>query len=275
MSRTRLTTKTAAEVAINDPYTMNGARPTGNINPAEKYDIGGPSEFGEDPISTADTKKLHDKDVNERNEMNVGDVRLAFDAAVKSASELEGKAVKCLVASQRMLPGANRDVVEAQAIGLMHLPGNEVDMLLGRQESLARSIAASADECADDKATADEEKKAVEAAAPAAPAVAPEAKEDEDKFAKLASQIAALTAKIAEFKPFEKKDEDADDKAPAAVKTASANADGLDSIFRAAVPATGKTGAASLNGLVRTAATSRSNELDGLFESAPDVSSYF
>ena len=187
-------------------------------------------------------------------------------------SELEGKAVKCLVASQRMLPGANRDVVEAQAIGLMHLPGNEVDMLLGRQESLARSIAASADECADDKAPVDEEKKAVEAAAPAA---APEAKEDEDKFAKLASQIAALTAKIAEFKPFEKKDEDAvEDKAPVA-KTASVNADGLDSIFRAAVPATGKTGAASLQGLVRTAATSRANELDGLFESAPDVSSYF
>lgn len=146
MSRTRLTDKTAAEAGDNDLYTMNGARPTGNVNPGDKYEIGGPDQFGETPISTADTKKLHDKDVNDRNDQNIPNLREASEAAIRTAAELEKKAIRCLVASQRMLPGAAQHIIEANAADLIRLPLASIDAILGRQEAFARRIASEAEE---------------------------------------------------------------------------------------------------------------------------------
>ena len=146
MSRNRLTDKTAAEAEGNDLYTMNGARPTGNINPGTKYDIGGPAEFGETPITQAETKAIHDQDVKDRDpDTNIPELRKASEQAIRNAAELERKAIRCLVASQRMLPGAEQHVIEANAADLIRLPLASIDAILSRQESFARRVASEAE----------------------------------------------------------------------------------------------------------------------------------
>ena len=55
--------------------------------------------------------------------------------AIATMRKLEEKAARCIVASQRTLPGADRDMIEAQAASFMHLPDAELNATLSRQES--------------------------------------------------------------------------------------------------------------------------------------------
>ena len=149
-ARVRLTTKTATE---GDAYNLNDARPkeesrggNGSGETFQKeYAIGDSKSFGEEPISTGETKKLHDKDVNDRNEVGMGNIRMAFQQSIKNARELDDRAAKCLTAAERILPGAKAASIEAQAMDLMFLPSAAIDSLLSRQASLAQDIVATAE----------------------------------------------------------------------------------------------------------------------------------
>ena len=273
--RTRLTSKTAAELmpvqaatdAPNQPNDVyvNDSRTVGNKNVPSAN--GTPETWNEGVQPAAVLDKKHNDETN-RNEMGLIDAK----AAVKNASELESKAVKCLVASQRMLPGAHRDVLEANAFDMMYLPSASIDGILSRQEGLARSIAASAskiaEECkVEEKEAAGfvpfkkEDKVEEKEAAVAAPALEP--KKDEE-IAKLASQVAALTDLVTKLATVKKAEEVKEEKKEEAVKTASSS-DALTDIFAAVTPAANKAGAASMQGLVRTAANREEDLLSALW----------
>jgi hypothetical protein len=187
MSRQRLTNKVAGE----ELYTMNDARKPeeqrgGNGSGAafqKAYDKGGPSEFGEDPITEAETKALHDKDVKDRTEMNVGELRLAFANAIKNSQNVREHAAKCVTASECMLPGCTEEIIAANAADLMFLPEFAIDGILSRQASLAEGVLASAEGEEDGEKKPNpfapaKEKKATEAApqSPVAPAAITEEK---------------------------------------------------------------------------------------------------
>ena len=165
--RTRLTGKKAGE-QMSGPLDATQENNTGDAF-AKKYDIGGPSEFGEDPISTQETKALHDKDVKERNDMNIGELRLAFANEIRSSKNVREHAAKCVTASECMLPGANEEVITANATDLMFLPDFALDGILSRQAALAEDVLQSAKEegeekkAGDEKAEEGDEKKAGEA----------------------------------------------------------------------------------------------------------------
>lgn len=300
MERNRLTTKKAGEAgAINDVYTMNGARPTGNVNPAEKYEIGGPDQFNETPLSSADTAKLHDRDVNDRDpNTNISNLREAALGEIRRAANTEKKAMRCFVAAQRMLPGADESVIEATAADLLvNMPSASIDALLMRQEAFARRIASEADAAAfpapaasdkealpaeDTKVNAAEVPAEVPAAAPATevPAAAPAAPNMDDLVNKLASVLmpqldALVSSKLAAAAP--KKDEDpAKDEDAFFGKKASAT-DDLDGVFSATAPSASKKGATSLVGLVtkQASAAPSATSLESLWVSAPDVNGLF
>lgn len=294
MSRNRLTDKTAAEAGDNDLYTMNGARPTGDVNPAAKYEIGGPAEFGETPVSTADTAKIHTQDVKDRDPAtNVADLRQASEAAIKSAAELEKKAIRCLVASQRMLPGAEQHIIEANAADLIRLPLASIDAILARQEGFARRIASEAEEAAaevkveapvapvdpaavaqpvDQAAAAPVAPEApvapvVDPAAPVAPvapeagcapmAAAPAAAPAAD-MSFMMEQMEKMAASIADLSQKlaakeEDKEEGKEEKEGNPFVKEASSHDDLDLVFSAAQPAATKKGATSLTGMVRQA----------------------
>jgi hypothetical protein len=181
--RQRLTTKKAGEA--EDAYTLNGARPAedkrgGNgsgeaFNKA--YAIGDSNTFGETPVSTADTAKLNKED-QKRNDMNVGDLRLAFAKEIQGSQGLHKHASKALTASECMLPGAAEEVLAANAADLMFLPDTCLDSVLARQASLAQSI----DESAKPEDKKPEEKKACgTAGAPAKEEPKPGDKPEEKK----------------------------------------------------------------------------------------------
>jgi hypothetical protein len=138
---------------------------------------------------------------------------------------------------------------------------------------LARSIAASASKIAEECKV--EEKKAAgfvpfkkedkveeKEAAVAAPALEP--KKDEE-IAKLASQVAALTDLVTKLATVKKAEEVKEEKKEEAVKTASSS-DALTDIFAAVTPAANKAGAASMQGLVRTAANREEDLLSALWD---------
>lgn len=306
MERNRLTTKKAGEAgAINDVYTLNGARPTGNVNPADKYEIGGPDQFGETPLSTADTAKLHDKDVKDRDpNTNISNLREAAVSAVRNAAETEKKAMRCLVAAQRMLPGADESVIEATAADLLvNMPTAAVDALLMRQEAFARKIASDAGAVSTDEPVVptEENKDIVPSAAPAqvdasaaapatavtpapaavpaeAPAAAPNMDELVNKLASvLMPQLDQLVGqKIAAAAATAKKDEDPE-KDDDAFFGKKASADNLDNVFSATAPSASKKGATSLSGMVNKQASSApaTQSLESLWVTAPDVTGLF
>lgn len=307
MERNRLTTKKAGEAGVNnDVYTLNGARPTGNVNPAAKYEIGGPDQFNETPLSTADTAKLHDRDVNDRDpNTNITNLREAALHEVRRAAGTEKKAMRCLVAAQRMLPGADESVIEATAADLLvNMPSASIDALLMRQEAFARRIAADADAAASTAVPTEEGKDIVPATPAAAPtqvdaaadaatapvapvvpaaeapvAVQAAAPNMDDLVNKLASVLMPqldnmISAKLAASAP--KKDED-----PAKDEDAffgkKASAEDLDSVFTATAPSASKKGATSLVGLVskQASAAHAANSLESLWVTAPDVTGMF
>jgi hypothetical protein len=311
--RERLTTKKAGEI-VNDPYTMNGARPeesarggNGSGDTFQKtYDKGGPAEFGETPIGEAETKALNTKDIKDRNDMNIGEIRLAFANAIKNSQNVREHAAKCVTASECMLPGANDEVVAANAADLMFLPDFAIDGLLARQSSLALAAVEGAGE--DDKPVvppALEEKKAdgipeqfkkEEDKAPAAEGDKPEVKDaSEDKIAALEKQVQELMAAIGnmqqapvaaapvapapapEIAPeggemeISFGDEDPAAAPAPAAKTASSHGDTLESIFNAY-----EAPASMPSSMVRQAsARSEEDELSAVWGSTPNVSSVF
>jgi len=149
MARERLTTKTAEEIvkmaAENDVYTMNNPEHAKNEPKEDAYVIGDPSSFGEDvnktPVGGDLDTKTRDKATNHPSDGKV----VSAAEAVKNAKMLEEKAIKCVVASQRILPGAPDEIIEVQATELMQLPDNCINALLGRQEKLAKVISETAD----------------------------------------------------------------------------------------------------------------------------------
>ena len=349
--RVRLTTKRAAEfeafaadttdVSKIDVYSQNDARPVeskrdgnGSGEAFQKsVDITKGQEYpwGDQPLSEAETKALHDADVKGRNkDTNIPEIRTAFQQSIRNARELDDRAAKCLVASERMLPGASAMMHEANAMDLMFLPASSIDSILSRQAALAQDVVKIAEEAAakiedkeagtlppalqaaidakkDGKPEENVEDKEAGFPAPTAPDAAPaaikpadadkDADKDasEDKFAALEATVNSLADKMANFfdkmqaakgdKPAdEPKAEDATaeagQNAPDAFaglpgKTASSHdADVLDSIFSAAVPAK-KSGAAQLSGMVRKASDSSEGDLTALWGSTPDVSAVF
>ena len=301
MSRERLTEVTAGEID-NDVY-KNESRSEGDINKGDKYKNGDPSSWAEDP-----DKKNYAKADEKRNEMNVGDVREANEQHIKNARDLERKAVKCIVASQRMLPGMDEKSVEANALDLMHMPASSLDALLDRQAKLAESIQAAAEEVtagelpealqkaidekkekAEKKAGDDSEEKSEEEAKEAGDdkAEEEEVKEASEKVAadeKLAALVtaaveAALAKKAADEAPAEEEEKEAGEEPAEEEKTEevkeASDENLLDSIFSSVKASDSKAGASSLTGLVAKSASSKENDISGLWQSAPDVSSTF
>lgn len=158
--RKRLTDKVAADVAedkgsgiMNDPYQVNNPAHEKNDPDYGEYKKGDPEAWAEGV--NKDNLWKDDK----RTETGHPEVTAKMAAeAVQAARKLEERAVKCIVASQRILPGAEDSVIECQAADLMHLPDNMVDALLGRQENLANSIAKSAADASGEAEEEDEKK---------------------------------------------------------------------------------------------------------------------
>jgi hypothetical protein len=271
--------KTAEIMKQADPYTMNQTRTN---PPASKYDVGGPSQFGEDQHTATPWK------TDGRTE--TGHPAPAREAVVQ-ARKLEDKALKCITIAQRMLPGADETVVEDQATDFMFLPERSIQATLQRQTELAAKIAA---ECKTEKDPKDPKDPDEPVNAKAAPVIDPEKAEkknpDEPVNAKAAPVIdpekaekknpdEPVDAKAEKgVNPFAPKDPDdpaaAAKDAPKDPKEAS-DKDLLDVLFDSAeiVPQP-KTGAKTLSGLVKQASTS-DDPLTGLWETPPDISSVF
>lgn len=305
MSRQRLT----KEAATDDVYTMNGARPAeeqrGGNGSGDKffkeYDNENGTAYGETPITTEETKKLHEEDMK-RDDMNIGEMREAMSKAIKNAKDLDDRASRCIIASERMLPGASGEVIEANALDLMLLPDPSINAILERQASLAASVVAAAEEEEEEEVKeageeageeAEEEAKeageeAGEDAGEEVPAEEKTAEEDKfaaiekmvnDKFEKLAEMIMAGKGEEAPVEDEELPAEDEetpveDEELPAEEKEASSKVassnDGLDSIFEASQVKTSVSA-----GMVRKASEKSSNVLEGLWGTTPDVSSVF
>jgi hypothetical protein len=137
----------------NDVYDMNDTGHAKNDPKREQYAKGDPSAWGED---------VYGKPVNkdDQNREETGHAPLvdkhAASEAIATVRALEEKAARCIVASQRCLPGADRSMIEDQAASFMHLPDEELNATLTRQEKLARMIAVAADGAAEDSEDGDD-----------------------------------------------------------------------------------------------------------------------
>ncbi len=302
MARDRLSwdkEKTAEIEKKADPYTMNQTHPN---PPASKYDIGGPSQFAEDP----DMKKPWLSE----GRTETGHPAPAARQAVKAARQMEDKALKCITVAQRMLPGASDELIEDQATDLMFIPENRIMATLERQASFAEVLAngdeeegkeqaeESGEEAApapdnaeedekkkkkeDDKEAADpaeeDEKKKEDDKEAADPAEEDEKKKEDDKEA--AADPAEEDEKKKEddkeaaadpAEEDEKKKEDDKEAAASDEIDLSPGVDLLDSIF--ANEETEKVGAKKLSGIVKKASSDIG--LDSLWSSPPDVSEAF
>jgi hypothetical protein len=153
MTRERLTKRAAEAIGdkgtgiMNDPYQVNNPEHEKNDPNYSEYAKGDPSAWAEDVVTDLPggpkDKRIPDLHVPEIT------AKMAAEA-IQAGRKLEEKAVKCIVASQRILPGAADPVIESQAADLMHLPDNMVDSLLGRQEELANTIAKAASDSAEE-----------------------------------------------------------------------------------------------------------------------------
>ena len=156
--RERLTKRAADAVGdkgtgiMNDPYQVNNPEHEKNDPAIGEYAKGDPSAWAEDVVTDlpGGAKDKRDPDTH------IPEITAKMAAeAIQAGRRLEEQAVKCIVASQRILPGATDQVIESQAADLMHLPGNMIDSLLGRQEELAKTIAKAAaestEECKEDE----------------------------------------------------------------------------------------------------------------------------
>lgn len=185
MERVRLTNKVIAGME-KDVHNMNVPE---KKDPGQKY-----QGTGDNPSGWAEDVAKKDWDGQKRDEMNVAVPGSGVNknaAAIKSARKLEERAVKCIVAAQRMLPGASDDLIEAQAADLMHLPEIAIANTLIRQEDLAKSFTKEAADAA--KEEEKEEEKKEEPKEEAKEAAKKEDEEvEEEKEASLEEVVASL-----------------------------------------------------------------------------------
>lgn len=223
--RQRLTTRVAEDLTVkskgeskeskgsgidNDVYNMNDTGHEKNDPDREEYAKGDPSAWAED----VHTKKVNTDD-SKREETGHAPLvdKHAASEAIATVRVLEEKAARCIVASQRALPGADRDMIEAQAASFMHLPDSELNATLSRQEKLARMIAGAAEESAKEVEEVKEDVKPEEPAKEAAKecevkkddaeeveAAKKEEKKEEDIPAFLQKKLASLEAEIEALK---------------------------------------------------------------------------
>jgi hypothetical protein len=232
--RQRLTTRVAEDLTVkskgdtkeskgsgidNDVHNMNDTGHEKNDADRDEYAKGDPSAWAEDvytkPVNTDDSKR------EETGHAPLVDKHAAAEA-IATVRKLEEKAARCIVASQRALPGADREMIEAQAASFMHLPDAELNATLARQEKLARMIAGAAEEAVKEVAEEsvdekdagkkgeippqflkDEEKK--EEPKADEKAAKKEEKEDKDLPEFLQKKLASLEAELATLKEAAKK----------------------------------------------------------------------
>ena len=158
--RQRLTTRVAEDLTVkskgetkeskgsgidNDVYEMSDTGHEKNDPERGEYAKGDPPAWAEDVYG----KKVN---MDDKNREETGHAPLvdkhAAQEAIATVRKLEEKAARCIVAAQRTLPGADRDMIEAQAASFMHMPDSELNATLSRQEKLAKMIAGAADEAA-------------------------------------------------------------------------------------------------------------------------------
>jgi len=312
MSRNRLTNRVASDMKSkpgtqvedkgagidNDPYNMNDTGHEKNDPSVSEYAKGDPSAWAEDV-----NKDNPAKDDQKREETGHAPLidKHAASEAIASARKLEEKAVKAIIASQRMLPGATDDIIEKQAGILMHLPEEGLNATLANQEGLAQMIAKAASDSSEEGEEKEEEKAAAEEKKPeegeekeeekaAAEEKKPEEGEEkeeekaaaapvtmtpQEKLASLRKQAEELEQQInaAEEKPEDKKEEE---KKEEEKEVEASDASLLDQIFSGVMPSPIKKGASKLSGMVKKEASSNgTGELSGLWSSAPDVRDVF
>ena len=282
MARDRLSWDKEKSAEIDkkaDPYTMNQDHPN---PPASKYDIGGPSQFAEDPDMAKPWKT--------EGRTETGHPAPAARQAVKAARQLEDKALKCITVAQRMLPGASDELIEDQATDLMYIPENRIMATLERQASFAEVLASDDEEDKDEPKEEEKEAKkedSVEKEEKDAPKPLNEEPEEGEKAAKKDEEEPKEEEegeekeakkeepeeeegeeKEAKEEPKEAKEEP---KASDEIDLNNPGTDLLDAIF--ASEETEKTGAKKLSGIVKKASTDTT--LDNLWEAPPDVSEAF
>jgi len=297
MSRNRLTTRTAADMKSkpgalvedkgsgidNDTAAMNNPEHEKNDPSVNEYEKGDPSAWGEDV-----NKDKVNKDDQKREETGHAPLvdKHAAERAIASARKLEEKAVKAIIASQRMLPGATDEIIEKQAGILMHLPEEGLNATLTNQENLAKFIA----KAAEDSSENEEDEKA-EDEKPAEEAKEEKAEEGEEKDAaknqndphafSAKEKLAALKAEVAKLEKAAAEEEDekeasAESKKEDEKEVEASDANLLDQIFSGVMPSPIKKGASKLSGMVKKEASSNAgDELSSLWSSAPDVKDIF
>jgi hypothetical protein len=155
MSRNRLTNRVASDMKSkpgsqvedkgsgidNDVFDMNDTGHSKNNPSVGQYAKGDPEAWNEGV-----NKEKVNKDDQKREETGHAPLidKHAAQEAIASARRLEEKAVKAIIASQRMLPGATDAIIEKQAGILMHLPEEGLNATLANQEGLAQMIAKAA-----------------------------------------------------------------------------------------------------------------------------------
>jgi len=162
--RQRLTSRVAEDLTVrgrgetkeskgsgidNDSYNMNDTGHEKNDPTIGEYAKGDPSAWAEDP-----NMKNPASDDSKREETGhaplIDKSKYAATEAIANVRRLEEKAVRAIVASQRMLPGESKQVIEQQAAAFMHMPDECLNGTLSRQEKLARKIAGEAEEVAEE-----------------------------------------------------------------------------------------------------------------------------
>jgi hypothetical protein len=196
----------------NDVFDMNDTGHSKNNPSVGEYAKGDPEAWNEGV-----NKDKVNKDDSKREETGHAPLidKHAAQEAIASARRLEEKAVKAIIASQRMLPGATDEIIEKQAGILMHLPEEGLNATLANQEGLAQMIAkaaASSSEEEDEEEDASSKDAGVkkdeeEEDAASKDAGSKKDEEEEDASSKDAGKkkLAALKRKVAEI---EKKLED-------------------------------------------------------------------
>lgn len=310
MSRNRLTTRTAADMKSkpgtqvedkgsgidNDTAAMNNPEHEKNDPAVSEYAKGDPSAWAEDV-----NKDKVNKDDQKREETGHAPLvdKHAAERAIASARKLEEKAVKAIIASQRMLPGATDEIIEKQAGILMHLPEEGLNATLANQENLAKFIAKAAEDSSEDEDETPaeeakeekEEKEEKDAAEKSDDADEKEEKEAaknqndpkafsaKEKLAALKAEMAKLEKAAAEEDKEDEKEEDkekCDDKEEDKKEVEASDASLLDQIFSGVMPSPIKKGASKLSGMVKKEASSNAgDDLSSIWASAPDVRDVF
>ena len=290
MSRERLTTRVAGETKAidNDTAAINNPEHTKNDPKIDQYAKGDPSAWGED-VNKDDVNK-DDAKREDTGHAPLIDKHAAAEA-VASARVLEAKAVKCIIAAQRILPGAAEEMIEKQAAIFMHLPEEGLNATLSNQESLAKMISKQASETSEEAKAEGETVKQEEAEKKcnkedeqkkeAAKKVMDDKKKKLEDLKKEAADLETeLTAGKKDEKVVEEEDKTAavkkDEKVEEEKEEVEAS-DGtlLDQIFGEVTASENKKGAAKLSGMVKKQASEQVSDLQGLWATDPDVSNMF